>query len=228
MSRGVCTQGNRCRPSDAGGLCTTLSRNANASAAGPRPTISAMHRLLLVESSPTLRRGMEKLLLRHGFNVRGGAGRRSRAGGPRARDSRAACAHGDRRLVDRAGRHLPGPHPAPAQARLPPRGPAGAGRRPGARERQPRHRAPLHPGAASAAPLRSAAPGARPARRRWPTKRGRMPSRPTPSRCCWSTTRAPAAPSTSVCCATTATRWWPASTPKPHSPRCRPSASTWR
>ncbi|MBC7955779.1 MAG: EAL domain-containing protein [Cytophagales bacterium] len=28
-----------------------------------------MHRLLLVESSPTLRRGMEKLLLRHGFNV---------------------------------------------------------------------------------------------------------------------------------------------------------------
>jgi diguanylate cyclase (GGDEF)-like protein/PAS domain S-box-containing protein len=28
-----------------------------------------MHRLLLIESSPTLRRGMEKLLLRHGFNV---------------------------------------------------------------------------------------------------------------------------------------------------------------
>ncbi|MBX3623146.1 MAG: response regulator, partial [Rhizobacter sp.] len=28
-----------------------------------------MHRLLLVESSPTLRRGMEKLLLRHGFAV---------------------------------------------------------------------------------------------------------------------------------------------------------------
>ncbi|HEX3141855.1 MAG TPA: response regulator, partial [Rhizobacter sp.] len=28
-----------------------------------------MHRLLIVESSPTLRRGMEKLLLRHGFNV---------------------------------------------------------------------------------------------------------------------------------------------------------------
>ncbi len=28
-----------------------------------------MHRLLLVESSPTLRRGMEKLLLRHGFSV---------------------------------------------------------------------------------------------------------------------------------------------------------------
>ncbi len=28
-----------------------------------------MHRLLLVESSPTLRRGMERLLLRHGFNV---------------------------------------------------------------------------------------------------------------------------------------------------------------
>ena len=28
-----------------------------------------MHRLLLIESSPTLRRGMEKLLLRHSFDV---------------------------------------------------------------------------------------------------------------------------------------------------------------
>ena len=28
-----------------------------------------MHRLLLIESSPTLRRGMEKLLHRYGFEV---------------------------------------------------------------------------------------------------------------------------------------------------------------